>query len=113
MRTNHTPCRLVAFTTYAQPEIRTESGVLVAVLKIGQEADAIRLVSCWNSLIDLPQEALDGGWTRAGLEAYGIKMQRQRDTLLAALQAMLDEDDGGMEAEQARAAIAAVTGNPS
>jgi hypothetical protein len=34
---------------------------------------------------DLPQDALDGGWTRAGLEAYGLQMKAQRDELLAAL----------------------------
>lgn len=57
-----------------------------------QVANFRRLVACWNALIDLPQEALDGGWTRAGLEAHALKMeqqahqaQAQRDELLAAL----------------------------
>jgi hypothetical protein len=36
-----------------------------------------RMVACWNALVDLPQHALDGGWTRAGLEAYGVQMEQQ------------------------------------
>ena len=50
-------------------------------------ANAARIVACWNALADLPQDALDGGWTRAGLEAYGLRMAVQRDELLAALEA--------------------------
>jgi hypothetical protein len=45
--------------------------------------DARRLVACWNALEDLPQDALDGGWTRAGLEAYGLQMKAERDRLSA------------------------------
>jgi hypothetical protein len=48
-----------------------------------QEANARRLVACWNALEDLPQDALDGGWTRAGLEAYGLQMKAERDRLSA------------------------------
>lgn len=51
------------------------------------EANARRLVACWNALEDLPQAELDGGWTRAGLEAYAKRMEAQRDKLLAALEA--------------------------
>ena len=46
---------------------------------------AKRMADCWNALSDLSQDALDGGWTRAGLEAYGNRMKSQRDELLAAL----------------------------
>lgn len=81
--------------------------------------NARRLVACWNALIDLPQAALDGGWTRAGLESYGIKMEQQRDELLelvASFAQLFDEweqiipQDARAEFhpvyEQARAAIA-------
>lgn len=51
---------------------------------------ARRLAACWNALADLPQAALDGGWTRAGLEAYCVKVERQRDALQAAAQKALD-----------------------
>lgn len=56
-------------------------------------AHADRLVKCWNALADLPQDALDGGWTRAGLEAYGNSMKAQRDELLAMLKAIVLQDD--------------------
>ena len=73
-------------------------------------ANARRLVACWNALEDLPQSALDGGWTRAGLEAYGLRLEAQRDELLAALreiaEASFDEDVTNC----ARAAIAKVEG---
>lgn len=66
------------------------------VLRDSWEANARRLVACWNALIDLPQEALDGGWTRAGLEAHALKMeqqaqqaQAQRDELLSAIENIL------------------------
>ena len=49
--------------------------------------NARRFTACWNALSDLPQDALDGGWTRAGLEAYGNRMKAQRDELLEALKA--------------------------
>lgn len=52
--------------------------------------NARRLVACWNALVDLPQAALDGGWTRAGLEAYGIKMKQQRDELLTVVKMFAD-----------------------
>jgi hypothetical protein len=48
-------------------------------------ANTERLTACWNALSDLSQDALYGGWTRAGLEAYGNQMKAQRDELLAAL----------------------------
>jgi len=51
------------------------------------EADANRLVGCWNALADLSQDAIEGGWTRAGLEEYGRRMKAHRDELLAALKA--------------------------
>lgn len=40
-------------------------------------ADALRIASCVNALSDLPQAALDGGWTRAGLEAHNVKLGEQ------------------------------------
>ena len=66
--------------------------------------DARRLVACWNALIDLPQEALDGGWTRAGLEAYGLQMKAERDSLRAVnaelLEALIGLDEAYCRAGQ-------------
>ena len=74
------------------------------------EANARRLVACWNALVDLPQSALDGGWTRAGLEAYGLRLEAQRDELLAALK-VAEQSVGDVAAlETVRAAIAKVEG---
>jgi hypothetical protein len=79
------------------------------------DANARRLVACWNALIDLPQDALDGGWTRAGLEAYGLQMNAQRDELLAALKDLSDgfrtlKDSDFPALAKARAAIAKAEG---
>jgi hypothetical protein len=51
--------------------------------RVNSLANARRLVTCWNALIDLPQDTLDGGWTRAGLEAYGLQMKAEADSLRA------------------------------
>lgn len=40
-------------------------------------ANAYRIEKCVNALSDLPQLALDGGWTRAGLEAHNAKLAEQ------------------------------------
>lgn len=75
--------------------IAFESGPFMAQTIGGNDVpNARRLVACWNALADLPQEALDGGWTRAGLEAYGLRMEKQRDELLAALQNFVKEFEG-------------------
>jgi len=79
------------------------------------EDDLRRLTACWNALIDLPQDALDGGWTRAGLEAYGMQMKAQRDELLAALKDLSDgfrtlKDSDFPALAKARAAIAKAEG---
>lgn len=84
-------------------------------------ANMRRLAACWNALIDLPQEALDGGWTRAGLEAHALKMERQaqqaqaqRDELLATLTRIralpVHPDAIRMAHKHAEAAIAKVKG---
>ena len=75
---------------------------------------AHRFAACWNALSDLSQDALDGGWTRAGLEAYGNHMKSQRDELLEALRAAIEAGiiDINGEPEKARAALAKATGEP-
>lgn len=77
------------------------------------KANARRLVACWNALIDLPQAALDGGWTRAGLESYGLKVERERDELLEVLKIAVRQNSHDMlmtgeELRQCSAAIAKV-----
>jgi hypothetical protein len=74
-------------------------------------ANARRIAACVNALADLPQAALYGGWTRAGLEAYGVRMKAERDELLAALSEFIDEHASHTLTEterlaKARAAIA-------
>ena len=56
-----------------------------------------RMAACWNALVDLPQHALDGGWTRAGLEAYGLQMEQHaknaqddRDEAITALNNIIE-----------------------
>jgi len=98
--TVHSPEKLeFKASTYAPNTYRlgTEGGNwLMAVLHNGEQVEArqvanmTRLVGCWNALHDLPQAAIVGGWTRAGLEAHGIAMQADRDRLLEALQKIID-----------------------
>lgn len=93
MSAQHTPGRLKVGSKVAVA-IYTDAGHPVCIVDTmgeiqGDSVDkefARRLVACWNALEDLPQEALDGGWTRAGLEAYAKRMEAQRDKLLAALE---------------------------
>ena len=82
------------------------------------EANARRLAACWNALEDLSQDALDGGWTRAGLEAYGLQMKAQRDELLEALHHICEgfsilKDSDFPALAKARAALAKATGSES
>jgi len=56
------------------------------------EANARRLVACWNACDGLPQDALDGGWTASGLSkfAHGLeisleRMAKERDELVSVL----------------------------
>ena len=149
MSAQHTPGRLVVrphggnwsasyegYGATAYMGIVSDTGEVVALATAyspnpfnepeGPDENARRLVACWNALIDLPQEALDGGWTRAGLEAHALKMeqqahqaQAQRAELLAALEQIERlgrEADGNlvdvraMLGDIARAAIAKVKG---
>lgn len=48
-------------------------------------ANARRIVSCVNALDGLPQDALDGGWTSAGISAYAKRLEGTNADLLAAL----------------------------
>lgn len=49
------------------------------------QANARRIVACVNACAGLPQDALDGGWTSAGMSAYAKSLEVLRDDLLAAL----------------------------
>jgi hypothetical protein len=49
------------------------------------EANARRLVACWNACEGLPQDALDGGWTAAGISQYAKRLEGERDELMGAL----------------------------
>jgi len=47
------------------------------------EANARRLVSCWNALDGLSQDALDGGWNFKDSDAYTVRIEKERDSLRA------------------------------
>lgn len=47
------------------------------------EANARRLVSCWNALDGLSQDALDGGWNFKDADAYTVRIEKERDSLRA------------------------------
>ena len=121
MSTKHTPGR-ITLSEDVRPELNNQSqilesekGDLIVYYQFRNKADARRLQACWNALEDLSQDALDGGWTRAGLEAYGLEMKAQRDELLEALQAIISADDAQRLTqrliERGRAAIAKATGS--
>lgn len=40
-----------------------------------REANARRLVACWNALDGLSQDALDGDWTAKGISAYAKSLE--------------------------------------
>lgn len=44
---------------------------------------ARRIVACVNACAELPQDALDGGWTALGMSRHARNVERQRDELLA------------------------------
>lgn len=69
-----------------------------AIARVFDEVECRRLVACWNALVDLPQDALDGGWTRAGLEAYGLQMKAERDALRAVNAELVEALEGLDEA---------------
>lgn len=52
-----------------------------------REANARRLVSCWNALDGLSSEALDGGWNVRSMSAYAKGLENK----LAVAQALLAE----------------------
>ena len=91
------------------------------------EDDARRISACLNACNDLPDEALDGGWTAKGIDGYARSLERQIEALkadqaelLEALEALVNDfgrDGYGVEFEDgecrvidmARAAIARAT----
>lgn len=52
-----------------------------------REANARRMVACWNALDGLQDDALGGGWTAAGMNAYAKGLENK----LAAAQDLLVE----------------------
>ncbi len=52
-----------------------------------REANARRMVACWNALDGLHDDALGGGWTAAGMNAYAKGLENK----LAAAQELLVE----------------------
>ena len=114
------PGRLIA-RNHSIYEISSMQPIADACINVNgdkSEQHAKRLADCWNALDDLSQDALDGGWTRAGLEAYGLQMKAQRDELLEVLQGVLKCQRGllghlvieGWQEDVIRAAIAKAQG---
>lgn len=48
------------------------------------QSNARRIVTCVNACEGLPQDALDGGWTAAGISAYAARLEQQNAILLDA-----------------------------
>lgn len=65
--------------------IAGEKTVLPAIRKSEAGEDFRRIVACVNACTGLPNDALDGGWTAAGLSAYAKQLEQQRGELVAAL----------------------------
>lgn len=51
--------------------------------------NARRIAACVNACAELPQDALDGGWTALGMSRHARNVEKQRDELLAALTELL------------------------
>jgi hypothetical protein len=49
----------------------------------GAGNDHRRIVACVNACAELPQDALDGGWTALGMSRHARNVEKQRDELLA------------------------------
>lgn len=55
------------------------------------EHDARRIRACLNACNDLPDEALDGGWTAKGVISYAKSLERQIDALKAERAGLVSE----------------------
>ena len=64
-------------------------------------ANAQRLVACWNALDGLQQDALDGGWTAAGMNAYAKGLEDKLATARALLAEAVKPHDEHVKAAQA------------
>ena len=72
--------KLVVFSTYAQPELRTADDYIVAVISKSYDTDtARRLAACWNACKDLPTEAIER-MEFPTRDAYE-RMRQERDEL--------------------------------
>lgn len=72
-------------------QIEDGNGVLIASLSgwkgdAESKANARRIVACVNACAELPQDALDGGWTALGMSRHARNVEKQRDELLAVLE---------------------------
>ena len=91
MSTSHTPGRLKIFTAYAMPEIRTQDDVFVANTPPRTEANARRLVACWNACEGISTDELERhADDTAPVFALLTETWAQRDELLAAIGACRD-----------------------
>jgi hypothetical protein len=65
--------------------VSTAATCLIVNGKRRVEETEQRVSACVNALAGLSQDALDGGWTAAGISQYAKSLEQQRDELLAAL----------------------------
>lgn len=79
---------------YPETAIRAVTGLACIAVAIDfqhapgtREANAQRLVACWNALDGLSDEALDGGWNARSMSAYAKGLESK----LAAARALLTE----------------------
>jgi len=80
----HTPGKLVVrggFSIYAADgKTPVADTCLTNSLPDNDEANARRLVACWNALDGLSQDALDGGWNFKDADAYTVRIERELDS---------------------------------
>jgi hypothetical protein len=92
---------------YCNLVVQPQPGVAITVASSALVPDARRLVACWNACEGLSQDALDGGWTAAGLSSYAKSLEGkyQRESV-AHSQTIRDRDQYHEWADKLAEAIA-------
>jgi hypothetical protein len=85
-KAQHTPEPWPPFPDIATTMTPDPEGTPVAILSWD---DYIRARACVNALEGLNDDALIGGWSFRGIEAYAKGLEQQRDELLTAAETLL------------------------
>jgi hypothetical protein len=103
-KAQHTPEPWIVSKYAGVFQVRDSSDRIVADAGYGlstgaDEANARRIVACVNALEGLNDDALIGGWSFRGSEAYSKGLEQQRDELLEALAEFLAAADNSVSPE--------------